>query len=111
MKKKKNQVFKCFYHCDHEPVEEEEALLEDDIFPFINITMNLKKEILVDDKFVEQKRFEPIGSIHQTYIIFVKLRTVAFGLLINTPAHERINFEKFQKFLTNRLMSRPPSCS
>ena len=91
---------------DHEPVEEEEALLEDDIFRFHKYNNEPEKEILVDDKFVEQKRFEPIGSIHQTYII-CQTPDGGFWLIDQHAAHERINFEKFQKFLTNRLMSRP----
>ncbi len=89
--------------------EEDEGKTEtqiDDILNQINEASLPKKEISVDEKFVEQKRFKPIGNIHQTYIV-CQTPDGGFWLIDQHAAHERINYEKFQKFLTNRLMSRP----
>ncbi len=48
----------------------------------------------------------PIGSLHQTYII-CETSDGGFWLVDQHAAHERINYERFQKVLNLKLATRP----
>ena len=62
-----------------------------------------KMVTLHENQFLE---IVPVTAIHQTYII-CETKDGGFWLIDQHAAHERINYEKFQKILNGHLHTRP----
>lgn len=83
---------------------------EEDYSTTIPINEDDKYEIKVEE-FLSYKPFDvegvqPIGALHQTYLI-CETADGGFWLIDQHAAHERINYEKFQKVLNANLRTRP----
>lgn len=72
----------------------------------LNIQDNEPEIIKVNDSYKAKHNFRPLGALHQTYII-CEDDYGGFALIDQHAAHERINYEKFQKALNLNLKTRP----
>lgn len=78
--------------------ERELPISEQPFVPTLDLTERLTKHTLTN--------VFPIAALHQTYIICETLDG-GFWLIDQHAAHERINYEKFQKVLNENLVTRP----